>query len=157
MFLVELQAYSLLPDWEMSPLGGIFRDFTWILGAFFLFFQKSCWVATTIAFVVVVAVVSFCLFCFVAFFLFFWFFLPICFSRYSVVVLKIIKVYIVLLCLLMKKKKTLNYKKKLEKDLIRIRYIDKKWFSPNLFSNLSINKTKKWTVTPNFWNCDGFY
>ena len=103
LFLVELQAYSLLPDWEMSPLGGIFRDFIWILEAFFLFFQKSCWVATTIAFIVVVAVVSFCLFCFV-FFLFFFSFLPICFWRYSVVVVKIIKLYIVLLCLLMKKK-----------------------------------------------------
>ena len=41
LLLVELQVYSLLLDWEMSPLGGIFRDYTWILGALFHFFQKS--------------------------------------------------------------------------------------------------------------------
>ena len=37
LFLVQLQSYSLLLNWEMSPLRGIFRDFTWILGGFLSF------------------------------------------------------------------------------------------------------------------------
>ena len=99
-FLVELQTYNVLLDWEMSSFVGIFKDFTWILGAFF-FSRKE--VAATIVFFVVV---SFCLFCLCLFL-----FLPIFFGIYSIVVENITKLYILLLYL-MKKKKVLNWKKK---------------------------------------------
>ena len=58
-FHSELQAYSLLLDWEsclgdkwaLSEEWEIFKGFTWILGAFFFFtyfFQNSSWVAAAI-------------------------------------------------------------------------------------------------------------
>ena len=40
---------------------------------------------------------------------------------------------------------------------IKLKNLDKQWLFPKSLSNLSINKTKQWTATPSFWNCDGFY
>ena len=38
LFLVKLQAYSLLLHWQMRSIWGVFKDFIWILGAFFFYF-----------------------------------------------------------------------------------------------------------------------
>ena len=60
LFLVELQAYSLLLASEISPLGGTFKDFNWILRAFFFFLEKllsSCYHYFIVVVVVVVAVI----------------------------------------------------------------------------------------------------
>ena len=62
LFLVELQAYSLLRASEISPLGGTFEDFNWILRAFFFFLEKllsSCYHYFIVFVVVVVVVVPF--------------------------------------------------------------------------------------------------
>ena len=59
LFLVELQAYSLLLASEISPLGGTFKDFNWILRAFFFFLEKllsSCYHYFIVVVVVVVVV-----------------------------------------------------------------------------------------------------
>ena len=60
LFLVELQAYSLLLASEISPLGGTFKDFNWILRAFFFFLEKllsSCYHYFIVVVVVVVVIV----------------------------------------------------------------------------------------------------
>ena len=43
LFIVKLQAYSLLLDWKMRSFGGVFKHLTWILKAFFflLFFKEQ--------------------------------------------------------------------------------------------------------------------
>ena len=59
LFLVEWQAYSLLRASEISPLGGTFEDFNWILRAFFFFLEKllsSCYHYFIVVVVVVVVV-----------------------------------------------------------------------------------------------------
>ena len=48
LFLVKLQAYSLLLDRKMGSFGGVFKYFTLILGACFSYFQNSSLVVATI-------------------------------------------------------------------------------------------------------------
>ena len=62
LFLVELQAYSLLLASEINPLRGTFKDFNWALKAFFFFLEKllsSCYHYFIVFVVVVVVVVPF--------------------------------------------------------------------------------------------------
>ena len=90
MFLVHLETYSLLHDWEVSLLGGIFKHFTWILGAFF-FSRKA----------LELLLILFC--CCYCFFLFVFFLsLSICFILFVKPILKYMlsKIKVMLMVLL---------------------------------------------------------
>ena len=82
-FLVKLQAYSLRLDWEISSFGGAFKDFT-------KSFRKSFFYSFFIFYLFI--------------YLFFQWVLPFVFLEYYIVVLNTAKLYIVILCLLMKEK-----------------------------------------------------
>ena len=44
-----------------------------------------------------------------------------------------------------------------QKVLKRNQIMEKQQFSPKKYSNNSVNNTTKYTATPCFWDCDGFY